>query len=144
MSLINFGSILGFAEEVETQNMIFFSQVSGNPDCNEYHALFENLAKSTKKRIVDVQRAKRENVTEMVLETIEGFHRDPFVIASEEAMVLTPKQVIEKSKELLDRSLNYYEKASAKLKGQADVARALKVLAKKIVKDRKKLLELDS
>ena len=44
----------------------------------------------------------------------------------------------------MDRALDYYEKAAAKLKGQADVARALKVLAKKIVKERKKLFELDS
>jgi hypothetical protein len=135
MSLINFGSILGFAEEIETQNMNFFSQASGNPECGENKALFEDLAKSAKKRIAEIQRVKRENVTEMVLESIEGFQRDAFVIATEDASALAAQQVIEKSKALLDRSLDYYEQAATKLKGQADVARALKVLAKKSGKD---------
>jgi len=139
MSLINFGSILGFAEQIETQNMDFFSQASVNPDCAENKALLEELAKSAKKRIVDVQRVKRENVTEMVLETIEGFHRDAFVVATEDASLRAAQQLIEKSKVLLDRSQDYYDKAAIKLKGQADVARALTVLSKKSGKDLKKL-----
>lgn len=139
MSLINFGSILGFAEEIETQNMTFFSQASLNPACGEYNTLLLGLEKNAGKRVREVQRIRRENVTEMILETYEGFHREPFIVLIEDALTLEPVQVIDKVKELLDRSLAYYEKAADTLKGQADVAVALKNLAKKHKKERKNL-----
>ncbi len=139
MPLNNFGSILGFAEDIETQNMNFFSLVATNPACDD--ALFSDLAKSAKKRISEIQRVKRENVTEMVLEAVEGFHRDPFVVDVEDDLTLTKEQASEQSQQLLDRSQSYYEQAAIKLKGQADVARALKVLAKKIKKEQMKLAE---
>lgn len=139
MSLNNFGSILGFAEEIEAQNMAFFSRASVNPACGEYTTLLQGLEKNTRKRIGEVQRIRRENVSEMILETCEGFLHEPFVVVTEDALTLEPEQVIDKVRELLDRSLAYYEKAADTLKSQVDVAMALKNLAKKHKKERKNL-----
>lgn len=139
MSLNNFGSILGFAEEIEAQNMTFFTEASLNPACGEYSSLLQDLEKNARKRSREVQRIRRENVSEMILEACEGFHREPFVVLTEDAITHTSLQVIDKVKELLGRSADYYEKAAAALKSQVDVAVALKNLAKKHKKELKKL-----
>lgn len=144
MPLVNFGSVLGFAEEIEKQHLDFLSQASVNPDCDKHSALFESLAKSAKKRVVEVQRVRRENVSEMVLAAIEGFQRDAYLVTVEDGATLTLDIIAAKAEALSERSLRYYEKAAEKLQGQADVARAMKGLVKKHKKDRQKLEVLNS
>ncbi|PHR28090.1 MAG: hypothetical protein COA36_07405 [Desulfotalea sp.] len=139
MSLINFGSILGFAEEIERQNMTFFAQASVNQACVQDNAMFQSMEKSAKKRVGEVLRIRRENVSEMILETFAELQRDPFIVATEDASTLEPDLVIDRAHDLLARSVEYYEKAATKLKGQADVAMALKNLAKKHKKEQNKL-----
>lgn len=143
MPLVNFGSILGFAEEIEKQHQDFLSQASGNPNCEKHRALFESLAKNARKRVTEVQRVRRENVSEMVLAAIEGFQRDAYQVEVEDGSTLTVTQLSEKAEVLVERSLRYYEKAVEKLQGQADVARAMKGLVKKHTKDRGKLAALN-
>jgi len=45
MPLIIFGSILGFAKEMETEQMAFFAHAAKDPACTEYHAVANALAK---------------------------------------------------------------------------------------------------
>ncbi len=139
MPLINFGSILGFAEEMETEQMVFFAHAAENPACAEYHAVANSLAKSAGKRIKEVQRVRRENVTEMILETIQDFTRGPFLLENRETSDLDTKNFTPSALALVDRAMHYYDAAAEKLKGQAEVSRALKTLAKKQKKDRKEL-----
>lgn len=142
MPLVNFGSILGFAEEIEKQHLDFLSQASVNPDCDKHRALFESLAKSAKKRVAEVQRVRRENVSEMVLAAIEGFQRETYQVVVEDGSSMALDLLSAKAQALSERSLRYYEKAAEKLQGQADVARAMKGLVKKHTKDRGKLAAL--
>ena len=144
MPLVNFGSILGFAEEIEKQHLDFLSQASVNPDCEKHRALFESLAKSAKKRVTEVQRVRRENVSEMVLAAIEGFQRDAYQADVEDGSLMAPELISAKAEALSERAVRYYKKATDKLQGQADVARAMKGLVKKHEKDRKKLAALHS
>ncbi|MCG8636009.1 MAG: hypothetical protein MI863_19410 [Desulfobacterales bacterium] len=135
MPLVNFGSILGFAEELEQQHLDFYTKAaalgsSGQPD-------FSPLVKSAKKKRNEVRRIRRENVTEMILETISGFVREPFVMADCDPETLSPAGQVEQALAMIDRSLEYYEAAALKLAGQAEVARGLKQLKKKHQKDRK-------
>jgi hypothetical protein len=139
MPLINFGSILGFAEDMETEQMAFFTHAAKDPACAEYHAMANALAKSAGKRIKEVQRVRRENVTEMILETIQDFTRKPFLLENLERSDLDSKNFTPRARAMVDRAIHYYDAAAEKLKGQADVSRALKILAKKQGKDRKEL-----
>jgi len=41
MPLINFGSILGFALEIENQNLDFISSAVTTPSCSDYKDLLE-------------------------------------------------------------------------------------------------------
>ncbi|MFN2353663.1 MAG: hypothetical protein ABR512_03935 [Desulfopila sp.] len=144
MPLINFGSILGFAEEIENQHLQLYSEAARHPQCAPSHSAFEALAKGARKRLKEVKRVRRENVTEMILETIEGFERKAFIISLPDIATMDRKTLLAKSFELVDRSLDFYEQAAQRLKGQAEVARALKNLCKNHGKDRKKLEEIES
>ncbi len=131
MPLTNFGSILNFAEELEKQDESFYSAAAQNPACAEHKDLFEQFAADAKKNIKTVQRTRRENVTEMILETIDNFTRAPFCEECEGAGTMSAAEVIDSAKRLEDRSVRYLQQAAQKLKALSEVSRALKLLAKK-------------
>ncbi len=142
MPLINFGSILNFAEEIETQNKEFYTLAAQNPDCAAHHDLFEQFVREGKKNIQDVQRTRRENVTEMILEQISGFTRDSFKESHEGAESMNAGQAVATALKLEDRAVRYYTEAAQKLKALSEVSRALKTLGKKHTKRYNKLKEL--
>jgi hypothetical protein len=78
MPLENFGSILNFAEELELQDLGFYKTVAENPACAGHKQMFEEFAAAINKNVKSVQRTRRENVTEMILEPIKDFIRAPF------------------------------------------------------------------
>ena len=131
MPLENFGSILNFAEELERQDQEFYSIVAANPSCSQHKDLFDQFFADAKKNTKHVQRTRRENVTEMILEPIRNFTREPFCEACEGADNMTATEVLETARRLEQRAENYYLEAAGKIKALPEVARALKTLAKK-------------
>ena len=131
MPLENFGSILNFAEELESQDQEFYEAVAGNPACSDHKLMFEQFAANAKKNVKTVQRTRRENVTEMILEPIKDFVRAPFCEVCQAAPGMTVEDALATAKRLEDRAVRYYSEAAAKIKALPEVARALKLLAKK-------------
>ena len=131
MPITNFGAILNFAEEIETQDLEFYTSVANNPACAEYKALFEHFAGNGKKNIQSVQRTRRENVTEMILEPIKDFTRGPFQVESTSADNMSAAEAIEIARKLEDRAQRYYLEAAEKIMALPEVSRALKIIAKK-------------
>ena len=131
MPLENFGSILNFAENLECQDLAFYELVAANPACAAYKAVFEELAADVRKNVKTVQRARRENVTEMILEPIKDFKRDRFCEACQGAESMTAAEALETAHRLEARGENYYSEASQKIKALPEVARTLKRLGKK-------------
>lgn len=131
MPLINFGSILSFAEELETQDLAFYSDAAANGKCAGYSAVFAQFAKEAQSHISHIQRLRRENVTEMILENIEGFTRAPYCLECGLAGAMDAATALETARNLEDRSVGYYTAAAEKLKAQSEVSRALKLIAKK-------------
>jgi rubrerythrin len=142
MPLENFGSILNFAEELEKQDQAFFSAIAGNPDCAEYQAMFERFASDAGKNIKDVQRTRRENVTEMILEPVRDFTRAPFCEECAAADSMGIKDALATAKRLVDRAERYYTEAAEKIKAQPEVSRALKTICKKHKVHREQLAAL--
>lgn len=130
MPLQNFGSILNFAEELESQDRQFYEAAASNPACAALRTLFSELAEGAAKNVKTVQRIRRENVTEMILEPIRDFTRAPFCEVCEGAAVLGAAELLETAKRIEARAERYYTEASAKIKALPEVARALKVLGK--------------
>jgi rubrerythrin len=139
MPLINFGAILNFAEEIETQDLKFYTSAANNPACAEYKALFEQLAGNGKRNIQFVLRTRRENVTEMILEPIKDFTRVPFWMEPTSADNMSAAEALEIARKLEDRAQGYYLEAAEKIKALPEVSRALKSIAKKRASHRKKL-----
>ena len=139
MPLENFGSILNFAEELETQDQLFYATVAVNPACAEHKELFEQFAADAKKNITIAQRTRRENVTEMILEPIKDFVRAPFCEECAGADSMSAEDALATARRLQERAVNYYTRAAEKIKALPEVSRALKTLGKKHNAQREKL-----
>jgi rubrerythrin len=131
MPLENFGSILNFAEELELQDLGFYKTVAENPACAEYKQLFEEFAAAIDKNVKNVQRTRRENVTEMILEPIKDFIRAPFCEECVGIDKMNAAEALDAARRLEDRAVRYYTEAAVKIKALPEVARALKLLGKK-------------
>ena len=139
MPLTTFGSILNFAEELERQDVVFYEKAAANPACAALKELFTEFAADAKKNQKTAQRIRRENVTEMILEPIHGFTRNPFCEACEGAETLSAGEAMATARRLEDRAERYYEEAAAKIKALPEVSRALKQIGKKRTAHIKKL-----
>jgi rubrerythrin len=131
MPLASFGSILTFAEEMEIQDMTFYSQAINNPECSELKLMFEQFIKECKKNIVIIQRTRRENVTEMILEPIQDFFRAPFCIDVIDGSAIDSADAVESTIIMEQRSVDYYTNAAVKIKALPEVSNALRKLNKK-------------
>jgi rubrerythrin len=130
MPLENFGSIFNFAEEIERQDQAFYEVAAGNPACTVFKQIFGDLAAEAAKNVKTIQRIRRENVTEMILEPISDFTRSSFCEACEGAAVLSAAEVLETARRLEVRAERYYAEAAEKIKILSEVSRALKALGK--------------
>ena len=135
MALSNFGSILGFALEIEKQNAAFFEQAATAGGHGAETDAMQTLAKNCHKRSKEIERTRRENVTEMILEKIDGFTEEPYTRDPKPTGGMNRDETIATARDLLQRSIKYYEEAGSKLKRLSEVARALKSLAKKAKRD---------
>jgi rubrerythrin len=130
MPLENFGSILNFAEDLEHQDRDFYATAAANPNCAAYGMLFAELAADAERNMGTVQRIRRENVTEMILESVPDFKRADFCEVCEAASTLSASGALETATRLEARADRYYSEAAEKLKALTEVSRALRVLGK--------------
>jgi len=142
MPLENFGSILNFAEQLEKQDQDFFAAAAENPECADFKEIFTQFAVDSGKNIKTVQRTRRENVTEMILEPIRDFVRAPYCEECAEAGSMSAEAALATANRLVDRAQRYYTEAAEKIKALPEVARALKTIAKKHKVHREKLASL--
>ena len=134
MPLTNFGAILNFAETVEREDMEFYRQASGIESAAPYRVLFEMFAGEGKKNVSLVQRTRRENVTEMILEPIRDFSRERYLKTVGDARSMDLSGILAAADILENRAICYYTDAAEKIRALPEVSRALKTLAKKRTK----------
>ena len=130
MPLQNFGSILNFAEELESLDQRFYEAALTTRPAALQAQLFAELAAEAGKNVKTVQRLRRENVTEMILEPVQDFTRASFCEGCEEAAILTAAEVLKAAQRLEARAERYYIEAAGKLQALSEVSRALKTLGK--------------
>jgi rubrerythrin len=123
MELGTFGAILGFALEIEQQAAEFY-QVAAQ---GEAAGLYQELAQKAQKRLRRVERARREGVQEMILESISGLDSDDYTVESfaEAGEIDLLNQAIA----LEERARRFYEAAATKMPIRG-VARMLQRMAK--------------
>jgi len=131
MPLENFGSILTFAAQMEELDSAFYAAAAANPHCAQHKSLFAELADKEKKNEKNLLRARRENVTEMILEPIKDFTRDPFVADREGAENMNLQNVLDAAVKIEAKALDFYTQAAEKIKALPEISRTLKTLSKK-------------
>ncbi len=131
MELRNFGSIMGFAAELEASDKRFYEAAAANPVCAEYRELLEALAADEKKNEKNMLRARREHVTEMVLEPITDFNSEPYESDRELRPDMGLEQIMARALELEEKAQRFYHQAAEKTKGLAEISRVLAKTGKK-------------
>ena len=142
MPLENFGSILGFAESLEKEDLEFYQTALQKSEAGEHKALFESLAKDAAKNIKTIERTRRENVTEMILEPIRNFTRDEYCESFEKTEIMSGPVMVETARCREARARRYYAEAAEKIKALPEVSRALKQIGKKRQKHLDSLADL--
>ena len=131
MPLTNFGAILNFAETIEKGDMAFYSQAASHEGGESHRIVFEMFVKEGRKHISLVQRTRRENVTEMILEPIQDFVRRSYEIEVPPTPSLDLAGLLTTAMALENRAIRYYTDAAQKIRALPEVARTLKTMAKK-------------
>lgn len=131
MPLTNFGAILNFAELVEREDLQFYATAAAMDAAASNRELFAALAKEGKKNLALVQRTRRENVTEMILEPIRDFTRAGYQVEGADPVGKSPADIVAAGIVREDRAVRYYSDAAEKIRALPEVSRALKILAKK-------------
>ena len=142
MQLNNFGGILNFAIDLEAKDEAFYASAVSNSECSEYKAAFGQIISDCQKNQKTVQRVRRENVTEMILEGISDFSSEAYEIEHGAPDNMKRAEILELAGKLEKRAEQYYLDAAEKIKALSEVARALKMLAKKRTTHLKNLADL--
>ncbi|MEM4644405.1 MAG: hypothetical protein QW748_03390, partial [Candidatus Methanomethylicaceae archaeon] len=77
MELGTFGAILKFANELESESLDFYKRLSETTQ-GELKNLFSSLAEASRKNQQIIEKTRRMNVAEMILETITDFNSDTY------------------------------------------------------------------
>ena len=139
MPITNFGGLLNFAEAMEKQDMVFYESVADNPEMSNLCDMFQAFAKDGKKNMAHIQRTRRENVTEMILEPISDFFREPFVLEFGDDRKMSRAQIMDYVEKMEARAIAYYTEGVVKIKALPEVSLALKLAGKKRTAHTKKL-----
>lgn len=131
MPLNNFGSICNFGEAMESLIQAFYEGAAANPACTRLADQYHRYARDSRKHIQTLQRTRRENVTEMMLEPIHDFYRAPFVIETTDPGERPADAVLADARRLEETAAAFYASAMEKIRSLPEVARALKTIGKK-------------
>lgn len=109
MELGTFGAILGFAIELEQRAASFYAQAARG----DLADLFAEMERGSRKRIERLERARREGVAEMILESIRGLDSESFAIELDPSAE-TPN-LLKQAQKLEETCARFYQNASTKL-----------------------------
>jgi len=129
MELGTFGAIMKFALEVENDVISFYTSASGLVKSQELASLFDSLANRGQKRIKSIERIRRENVTEMILEPITGLDSDTYTPVTTISESPDDKTLQEIAVEIEKKLQAFYNQAAVKVEFLSEVAYAFELLA---------------
>ncbi len=78
MVLSTFGAVMGFAAEIVGQTKETYENLIGKASNPALKGSFQELAEEGKKNHSLMEKTRRENVTEMILEPITGLQREDY------------------------------------------------------------------
>jgi hypothetical protein len=131
MELGTTGAILSFALERESMIGAFYNKYSSQVGSAGLKDVLSSIQRAQKKREKLLTRFRRENVTEMILEPIHDFERDPFELKLTEEGDLDDSALQKIAIEIEESSQAFFLKASEKTAFLPEVSEEFKNLSDK-------------
>ncbi len=142
MNLGTAGAILSYALELETKSNEFYESVlNDNLDSNKKEA-FLAIRRQHQKIIKTLNRMRKENVTEMILEPIHGFESDDYILEISDS--LNAASVIATSKQIEDTISKFLSKSAMKVTFLPELSQMLVDLVDRINKNLETISLIDS
>jgi rubrerythrin len=141
MTLSTFGAVMGFAAEIVQQTETFYKtmvQKAKDPMLND---ALQVLLEEEKKNYSLMERTRRENVTEMILEPIAGLHPEDYEIEREGVDQTKDEDLLKMALILEERARKFFSEASDKVP-LPEVGRIFRKVAQKKEKSLAKLKTL--
>ena len=129
MELGTFGAIMKFAMETENDVTSFYESAKGLAESEELVSLFDSLVNRGQKRVKTIERIRRENVTEMILEPITGLDSDVFTPATTIPESPDDKTLQDLAAEIENNLHLFYSQTAVKVEFLSEVAYAFELLA---------------
>ncbi len=136
MELGTFGAVMGYAAQLIQQSAGFYETALPATLKPELAALLRSLADEATKDVAALEQARRENVTEMILEPITGLRREEYAV--EVTQPAGDAEIVRAAKRLEERDQKFFRDASAKV-SLPEVARLFRRMAGKKEKNLSKL-----
>ncbi len=139
MELGTFGSILKYAIELETEVIEFYTSMTSHASDQKLVDLFKELVLRGEKRIKTLERVRRENTTEMILEPIKDFNSDEYSIDT--TTIPSDNEATRNMAIDIETKLEeFYNTAAKKIEFLIEAAYAFELLAEKNTETKKRLM----
>ncbi|MDF1540105.1 MAG: hypothetical protein P1Q69_14515 [Candidatus Thorarchaeota archaeon] len=129
MELGTFGAVMKFALELETEALGYYERALEKVVGDELKSLLTSLRERCSKRILTLERIRRENVTEMILEPIKGFESDSYSFDLDVPQSENDGLLCETAIAIEELRNRFYEKGSVKIEFLIEAATAFDRLA---------------
>lgn len=129
IQLGTFGVIMKFAINLESDALEFYKTCRENIDNKEIDELFTQIINDADKRLKILERVRRENVTEMILEPIKDLDSDPFQIEPFLLHDPSDSKICEIAVRNERRRLDFFEVAAEKIEFLIEASTAFERLA---------------
>jgi rubrerythrin len=129
LELGTFGVVLKFAMEVEQEAVSFYESVCKTVKDDGLLSTFRDLLKRGEKRLTNLERTRRENVTEMILEPIIGLNSEDYEISTEIPTDSDENNIRELAVGIEKKLFEFYTQAATKVDFLSEVAYSFELLA---------------
>lgn len=129
LELGTFGAVMSFALELEHASEAFYKQLHGSTSDSTLKPVLEKILARCSVRISTLERVRRENVTEMILEPIRGINSDSFPTDITISTSTDSKDLQNAAKAWEAKRKSFFESASHKIEFLLEAADAFERLA---------------
>jgi len=130
MALSTFGAIMGYAAEIIKQTEEAYQGLISKAKNPTLKQALQDLAGEEKKNQSLMERTRRENVTEMILEPITGLHQEEYIVDLKGVPQKDDTDLVKGAMILEERVKRFFSDASAKVP-LPEVARTFRKVSQK-------------
>lgn len=120
---------MSFALELEHASEVFYKQLHGSTSDSTLKPILEKILARCTVRISTLERVRRENVTEMILEPIRGINSDSYPTAITLPSSANSSELRDAAKAWEVKRKSFFESASHKIEFLMEAADAFERLA---------------